>query len=58
MNQQTISMIAGLLAEALRAGISLKQIMSEVKNTGRVSPETWAQIEADVTAAGDLWEQS
>ena len=58
MNPQTVALISGLLAEALAAGISLRQIMQEVKATGRVSPETWADIEQDVISAGDLWEQS
>lgn len=58
MNEQTVGLVAGLLAEALVAGISYKQIHDAVKATGRVPPEMWADIARDVASAGEVWDKA
>lgn len=56
MTPGTITAVTLLLAEVISAGASLSQIMADVKKTGVVSPERWAEVVSEIDAAEDLWD--
>lgn len=51
----TITAIANLIAELAAAGISIAGILEEAKASGKVSPERWAEIIAEIDAAEAGW---
>ncbi len=51
----TITAVAYLLAELAAAGVSIKQILSEAKGSGKVSSERWDEIMDEIGVAEDLW---
>ncbi len=53
-----VTAVTLLLVEVLNAGVSMSQIMADVKATGKVSDETWATIMAEIEASEDLWRRS
>lgn len=56
MTPGTINAIALLLTEAIIAGNSIATILAEAKATGKVPPEQWAAIMAEIRGAEALWE--
>lgn len=55
MTPGTITAITYLLAELVAAGLSISQILADVKATGKVSDERWAEIIAEMDAAEAPW---
>ncbi len=55
MTAGTITAITYLLAEMLGTGLSISQIMGDVKATGVVSPERWAEIIKEMDDAEAHW---
>lgn len=53
MNPATVSLIVGLIAEALKAGISFYDILNQVEPL--VPPEKRKAIGDQVRAAGEAW---
>ena len=52
----TATAVAYLIAELAAAGVSIDSIMAEARATGKVPPEKWAEIMAEIEAAEELWE--
>lgn len=55
MTPGTVTAIAYLLTEAVSAGVSISAIISEAKATGKVPPERWDAILADLDANVAAW---
>lgn len=55
MTAGTITAITYLLAELLGAGLSISQIMGDVKATGVVTPERWDEIVKEMDDAEANW---
>ena len=55
MTPGTITAIIYLIAELLAAGLSIADILADVKATGKVSEERWAEIIAEIDAAEAAW---
>ncbi len=58
MSAGTITAVSLLLAELISAGVSMGQIMADVKATGKVSDERWEQMLADLDSSEALWRQA
>ena len=55
MTPGTVVAITYLLAELIAAGLSMSQILADVKATGRVSDERWAEIISEMDKAEAAW---
>lgn len=55
MTPGTVTAIAYLITEAVSAGVSISAIISEAKATGKVPPERWDSILADLDANVAAW---
>jgi hypothetical protein len=53
-----VSAVALLLAEAIRAGVSIKAIMDDASANGHVSDEQWRLVRDAVKQANLEWENA
>ncbi len=58
MTPGTITAVTLLLAELVSAGLSISQILVDIKATGKVSPERWADVIAELDSAEDVWRRA
>ena len=57
MTPSMVTAIAYLLSEVLLAGVSMKEILSGVDDTGRIDDELRARIRADQVSWEAAWEE-
>lgn len=58
MTPRMVSAVALLLAEAIRAGVSIKAIMDDASANGHVSDEQWRLVRDAVKQANLEWENA
>jgi len=49
---------AWFILQAIKAGVSIRNIAMELNASGEVPEETWDEIAADVKAANSTWEDA
>lgn len=55
MNAQAI---AWIVLQAIKAGVSIHDIASELNASGEVPLEVWDEIAANIKAANEAWENA